>query len=67
MAPMAPELITDPAWLASRRWFRHKSQSIASVRVEDSAPLGGACSLVVLAAELDSGETVRYFVRSLDA
>lgn len=62
MAPMAPDAITDPAWLASRRWFRHKSQPIESVRIADAAPLGEACSLLVLAAELNSGEEVHYFV-----
>ena len=61
MAPMAPERVTDPAWLASRRWFRHKAHSITAIRVEDAAPLGERCSLLVLAAELDSRQEVRYY------
>jgi trehalose synthase-fused probable maltokinase len=62
MAPMAPDVVTDAAWLGSRRWFRHKAQPIESVRVADRAALGDACSLLVLAARLASGEQVRYFV-----
>jgi trehalose synthase-fused probable maltokinase len=62
MAPMAPERALDAAWLASRRWFRHKAKPIESVRVADAAPLGEGCALLVLAARLASGEEVRYFV-----
>jgi trehalose synthase-fused probable maltokinase len=61
MAPMAADAALDAAWLASRRWFRHKSQSIESLSVEDTAPLGDGCSMLVLAARLSSGDQVRYF------
>jgi trehalose synthase-fused probable maltokinase len=64
MAPMAmaPDGALDAAWLASRRWFRHKTQAIESVSVEDSAALGTGCVLQVMAARLATGELVRYFV-----
>ena len=67
MAPMAPERALDAAWLASRRWFRHKAQPIESVRVADAAPLGEGCSLLVLAVRLASGDEVRYFVPAAGA
>src|SRR5918996_6129005 len=62
MAPMAADAALDAAWLASRRWFRHKAQSIESLSVEDTVPLGDGCSLLVLAARLSNRELVRYFV-----
>lgn len=67
MAPMAPDAVIDAGWLASRRWFRHKSQPIESVTVADVAGLDTGCSLLVLAARLASGEVVRYFVPAAGA
>ena len=66
MAPMAPDVVTDAGWLASRRWFRHKAQPVESIRVADRAGLGDGCSLLVLAARLASGEEVRYFAPATD-
>ncbi|HEY7525698.1 MAG TPA: hypothetical protein VIA82_02565 [Candidatus Limnocylindria bacterium] len=59
---MAPDVVIDAGWLASRRWFRHKARPIRSVRVSDAVALGRGCSLLVLAAQLASAEEVRYFV-----
>ena len=66
MEPMAPEptgaAALDAAWLADRRWFRHKGRHIEAVELADSAPLGDGCSLLVLAVRLDGPEVVRYVV-----
>jgi trehalose synthase-fused probable maltokinase len=52
-----------PAWLAAQRWYRSKSQRVASVELVDVALITGSPGwLLVLRATDDAGEGAMYFV-----
>ncbi|HYN65078.1 MAG TPA: hypothetical protein VES36_10795 [Candidatus Limnocylindrales bacterium] len=70
MVPMAPNdhrlipdsLTFDPAWLASRRWFRSKARPLREVTVHDAAPLADDGWLLIVAAHFADGGEAHYFV-----
>jgi maltokinase len=52
-----------PTWLAAQRWYRSKSQRLASVELVDAARMAdGPGWLLVLSATDDSGGAARYLV-----
>ena len=52
-----------PAWLAAQRWYRSKSQRVASIELVDAAPIPGSPGwLLVLGATDDAGDEAIYLV-----
>src|SRR4051812_31872846 len=52
-----------PKYIASRRWYRAKTRTIAEIEVEDALPLNdGQAQILVLAITYANEETDRYIL-----